>query len=93
MSLNPLRQLLKSSGAQAPLGTWIMAASPLVTEAMGHAGFQWGVIDMEHTPLDMMEVIQLLQAAGNIGASPTLPSVNVDLKARARVAFAISYGF
>jgi hypothetical protein len=35
----------------------------------------------------------VLQAAGNIGASPTLPSVNVDLKARARVAFAISYGF
>jgi len=35
----------------------------------------------------------VLQAAGRIGASPTLPSVNVDLKARARVAFALSYGF
>lgn len=68
--MNPLRQLLKSSGSQAPLGTWIMAASPLVTEAMGHAGFQWGVIDMEHTPLDMMEVIQLLQAAGNTKMVP-----------------------
>jgi 2-keto-3-deoxy-L-rhamnonate aldolase RhmA len=68
--MNPLRQLLKSSGSQAPLGTWIMAASPLVTEAMGHAGFQWGVIDMEHTPLDMMEIIQLLQAAGNTKMVP-----------------------
>jgi 2-keto-3-deoxy-L-rhamnonate aldolase RhmA len=68
--MNPLRQLLKSSGSQAPLGTWIMAASPLVTEAMGHAGFQWGVIDMEHTPLDMMEVIHLLQAAGNTKMVP-----------------------
>ena len=47
-----------------------MAASPLVTEAMGHAGFQWGVIDMEHTPLDMMEVIHLLQAAGNTKMVP-----------------------
>lgn len=35
----------------------------------------------------------VLQAAGNIGASPTLPSVDVNLKARARVAFALSYGF
>jgi len=68
--MNPLRQLLMSAGSQAPLGTWIMAASPLVTEAMGHAGFQWGVIDMEHTPLDMMEVIHLLQAAGNTKMVP-----------------------
>ena len=30
--MNPLRQLLKSAGSQAPLGTWIMSASPLVTE-------------------------------------------------------------
>lgn len=35
----------------------------------------------------------VLQAAGNIGSSPTLPSVLVNLKARARVAFALSYGF
>ena len=68
--MNPLRQLLKSAGSHAPLGTWIMSASPLVTEAMGHAGFQWGVIDMEHTPLDMMEVIHLLQAAGNTKMVP-----------------------
>ena len=68
--MNPLRQLLLSAGARAPLGTWIMSASPLVTEAMGHAGFQWGVIDMEHTPLDMMEVIHLLQAAGNTRMVP-----------------------
>ncbi len=35
----------------------------------------------------------VLQAAGNVGASPTLPAVPVNLKARARVAFAVSYGF
>jgi hypothetical protein len=35
----------------------------------------------------------VLQAAGHIGASPTLPSVPVNLDARARVAFAVSYGF
>jgi 2-keto-3-deoxy-L-rhamnonate aldolase RhmA len=68
--MNPLRQLLKSCGSQAPLGTWIMSASPLVAEAMGHAGFAWGVIDMEHTPLDMMEIIQMLQAVGNTKMVP-----------------------
>ena len=51
--MNPFRQLLKSAGSHPPIGTWIMSASPLVAEAVGHAGFDWGVIDMEHSPLDM----------------------------------------
>jgi 2-keto-3-deoxy-L-rhamnonate aldolase RhmA len=72
--MNPFRQLLRSSGATAPLGTWIMSASPLVAEAMGHAGFAWGLVDMEHTPLDMMEVVHLLQAVGN---TKMLPIVRV----------------
>jgi 2-keto-3-deoxy-L-rhamnonate aldolase RhmA len=70
--MNPFRQLLRSRGAQAPLGTWIMSASPIVAEAMGHAGFEWGVIDMEHTPLDMMEVVHLLQAVGNTKMLPVV---------------------
>jgi 2-keto-3-deoxy-L-rhamnonate aldolase RhmA len=68
--MNAFKQLLRGSGALAPLGTWIMSASPLVAEAMGHAGFHWGVLDMEHTPLDMMEVIHLLQAVGNTKMVP-----------------------
>ena len=35
----------------------------------------------------------VLQAAGKIGASPTLPSVPVNLNARARFAFGLSYAF
>ena len=57
-----------------PLGTWIMSASPLVTEATGHAGFYWAVLDMEHTPLDLAGLVSLLQA--NLG-SPMLPIVRV----------------
>jgi 2-keto-3-deoxy-L-rhamnonate aldolase RhmA len=70
--MNPFRQLIRASGAQAPLGTWVMSASPIVAEAVGHAGFHWGVLDMEHTPLDMMEVIHLLQAVGNTKMVPVL---------------------
>ncbi|MBV8630970.1 MAG: DUF3034 family protein [Silvibacterium sp.] len=35
----------------------------------------------------------VLQAAGHIGASPTLPDVPVNLNARARFAMGLSYGF
>ena len=64
--MNPFRQLLKSAGAHPPVGTWIMSASPLVAEATGHAGFDWAVIDMEHSPLDMMDVLQMMQCGEHL---------------------------
>ena len=70
--MNAFRQLLQATEPKA--GTWIMSASPLVAEAIGHAGFDWGLIDMEHTPLDMMEVIHLLQA---VAGTPMVPVVRV----------------
>ena len=61
--MNPFRQLMQScAGSSPPLGTWIMSASPLVAEALGHAGFDWAVVDMEHSPLDLTNLIQVLQA-------------------------------
>lgn len=68
--MNPFRQLLMSCGSHPPIGTWIMSASPLVAEALGHAGFDWGVIDMEHSPVDMGGVLHLLQAIGNTKMVP-----------------------
>ena len=70
--MNPFRRVLKSAGSQPPIGTWIMSASPLVAEAVGHAGFDWGVLDMEHSPLDLREVVQMLQAVGNTKMVPVL---------------------
>lgn len=63
--MNPFSQLLRAAGSKPPVGTWISSASPLVAEAVGHAGFDWAVIDMEHAPLDLMGLVHLLQALGN----------------------------
>lgn len=71
---NAFAALLHQRASRTPIGTWVMAASPLVAEAMGRAGFDWCVIDMEHTPLDMMEVIHLLQA---VAGTPMVPAVRV----------------
>ena len=51
-----------------------MSASPIVAEAVGCAGFDWGVIDMEHSPLDLMEVVHMLQA---VSATEMVPVVRV----------------
>jgi 2-keto-3-deoxy-L-rhamnonate aldolase RhmA len=70
--MNRFRHLLQAAGSHSPIGTWIMSASALVAEALGHAGFDWGVVDMEHSPLDMHEVVHLLQAIGNTKMVPVV---------------------
>jgi 2-dehydro-3-deoxyglucarate aldolase len=70
--MNPFRQLLKAAGSHQPLGTWISSASPIVAEAVGQAGFEWGVLDMEHAPLDPMGVLHLLQALASTKMVPVV---------------------
>ena len=72
--MNEFKRLLTASGANPPIGTWVMSASPIVAEAVGCAGFDWGVIDMEHTPLDMMDIVHLLQA---VAGTKMIPVVRV----------------
>jgi 2-keto-3-deoxy-L-rhamnonate aldolase RhmA len=72
--MNPFRHLLKASGSQPALGTWILSAHPLVAEAMGHAGFDWAVVDMEHGPADIGAVVGMLQA---LAATRLVPVVRV----------------
>ena len=68
--MNPFRQMLHAHGAKTPIGTWVMSASPIVAEAIGSAGFEWGVIDMEHTPLDMGSLVHMLQAVAGTSMLP-----------------------
>ncbi len=70
--MNAFRQLLQSSGNQPPIGSWVSSASPIVAEAMGLAGFEWGVLDMEHAPVDVMQLVHLLQALGNTKMVPVV---------------------
>jgi 2-keto-3-deoxy-L-rhamnonate aldolase RhmA len=70
--MNAFKQMLQARATHTPLGTWVMSASPLVTEAVGCAGFDWAVLDMEHAPLDVMGLVHLLQALGNTATVPVV---------------------
>lgn len=72
--MNAFRHLLRAAGSHPPVGTWIVSASPIVAEAVGHAGFDWAVLDMEHTAAGVMEVMQMLQA---LSATKMVPIVRV----------------
>jgi 2-keto-3-deoxy-L-rhamnonate aldolase RhmA len=45
------------------LGTLISLASPEISEIMADAGFDWLFIDIEHSPMDLMDAQHILQAA------------------------------
>lgn len=83
--MNAFKQLLQNPGRglgahprashqRVPLGTWVMSASPLVAEAIAHAGFDWAVLDMEHSPLELPGVVQMLQA---VAATKLVPIVRL----------------
>jgi 2-keto-3-deoxy-L-rhamnonate aldolase RhmA len=73
---NPFKTLLTRQDLPAgyPVGTFAMAASPLMAEALGCVGFDWAVVDMEHTPLDLDSLVRMLQA---IAGTPMLPITRV----------------
>lgn len=58
----------------SPLGTWVSIGHPMVVEAAARAGFDFVVIDTEHTDISLETVSSLVRAAGS---SPGEPGVIV----------------
>jgi 2-keto-3-deoxy-L-rhamnonate aldolase RhmA len=64
---NAFRHALRAT--RFPVGTWHTLASPAVVEALGHVGFDFLVIDMEHAPIDAPQLGDLLRAASSARAA------------------------
>ena len=41
------------ASGKTPVGTWLMSGAPATAEALGCAGFDFLVVDMEHVPIDV----------------------------------------
>jgi 2-dehydro-3-deoxyglucarate aldolase len=65
---NPLKQRLRET--EALFGLWLSLGSDSAAEALAHAGFDWLLIDMEHAPIDSVDVTSQLRAI----AAAHLPS-------------------
>ena len=57
---NDFKRMMKA-GKQG-FGTWITVESPMCTEMMSDMGFDYFVLDNEHSPLDMLHIQTLMQA-------------------------------
>lgn len=65
---NPLKSRLLAG--ERLFGCWLSLASPLAAEALAHAGFDFLVVDNEHSPADTMDTVALLQAIAAGGSQP-----------------------
>jgi len=54
------------------IGFWLNFASPTVTEVCAGAGFDWLLIDMEHSPNELPDVVQNLRACVGGTAEPVV---------------------
>jgi len=71
MSLvNPFKAALTLGPAQ--IGLWLSLASPYSTEICATAGFDWLLIDGEHSPNDVRSTLQALQAAAGYRSHPVV---------------------
>jgi 4-hydroxy-2-oxoheptanedioate aldolase len=57
------------ASGKLPFGTWLMSAAEAPAEALGCAGFDFLVVDMEHVPIDTPQMIAILRAIAGTPAS------------------------
>lgn len=59
LATNPFLAALRTGRPQ--IGIWVTLSDPFAAEAVAGAGFDWALIDMEHSPNDLRSVMAQLQ--------------------------------
>ena len=87
---NRVKHMLKAGKKTA--GAWAQLCSPASTEILCRAGFDWILIDMEHSPSDMQTLVAQLQAMGGYGVVPIVRAPWNDMVWIKRILDAGAYG-
>ncbi len=75
---NLFKRALREGRTQ--IGIWSTLASPYATELIAGAGYDWGLLDTEHTPSDVPLMLNQLQAAAS--AVPAAGAVPMEAVVR-----------
>ncbi|HSD51632.1 MAG TPA: aldolase/citrate lyase family protein [Candidatus Methylomirabilis sp.] len=87
---NRLKHILKTGKKTA--GAWAQLCSPTSAEILCRAGFDWILIDMEHSPADLQTLVAQLQAMGAYGVVPLVRAPWNDLVWIKRILDAGAFG-
>ena len=73
-------------------GAWLQIGSPMAAEILAQAGFDWLIIDMEHGPSDILNLVSQLQAMNGTGTVPFVRPPWNDFVIIKRILDAGAYG-
>lgn len=57
---------------EVTLGAWCMIPEPLTAEALGRAGFDWVLVDMQHGCMDYETALNMIRAIDTTSAVPVI---------------------
>lgn len=60
------------AGGTQQLGVWCMIPGPLVAEALATCGYDWVLLDTEHTVTDVPDILPMLQALAGYPVAPVV---------------------
>lgn len=73
--INSFKQRLRANDRL--IGCWCSLANPITTEVLGLAGFDWLLLDAEHSPNDVLTLIpQLMALKDSVSAPVVRPPAN-----------------
>ncbi len=87
---NPIKD--KLAAGQPSIGSWLNLASQLAAEVMDAAGFEWLVVDAEHSPFDLGHIAHTFRAIEARGAIPMARAWDHDPVTAARLLDAGAWG-
>tara|TARA_Y100000590_G_scaffold461894_1_gene624564 strand:- start:444 stop:1217 length:774 start_codon:yes stop_codon:yes gene_type:complete len=61
-----------------PLGSWLQIGDEIVTEIMAQAGFDWLVIDLEHSAIDLSQCLRMTRIIDLHGINPLVRLTSND---------------
>lgn len=70
---------------EATLGSWITLANPAIGEILARAGYDWLVVDLEHSTMSMAEAGDLIRTIDLCGTSPLVRLTSNDINQAKRV--------
>lgn len=75
--INTFKQALQAGKPQ--IGLWVGLADPYAAEALAGTGFDWLLIDGEHAPNDVRQILAQLQAVAPYPTHPVVRPVIGDV--------------
>lgn len=80
MALKKSKNTLKAQLAanEITLGSWITLAHPAIAEIAAKAGFDWLVVDLEHSVITIQEAENLIRIISMVGVSPLVRLTSND---------------